>query len=489
GNVELIAKKPGLAVYGADARIPEINYVVKDKEEFKIGNVTIQALWTHCHTKGSISYYAKDGTDRAVFTGDTLFLSGCGRFFEGTAADMYNSLLHILATLPVETKVYCGHEYTKANLQFAHHVEPDNPHVTQKLQWCMDDNVKITIPGTIGEELLCNPFLRVNEPSLQAFTGKSDPIDVMHVLRDPHSIVVMAPKFKKAKLKAALFKLQDTHQKRQHATEVHEKKEAAIAASAKKAQQGANGSTIQKAQQLKAQKKAMSKLPPPPYNDQDTILLVGEANFSFAKSLALEILNRGDTMTATTLDSFSTMTEKYTEAQENVKELEEAGATVLFEVDATKLDKIKSFKGKRFSKIIFNFPHALIRSFFESAAPFLTDTDQGDKKAGEIHVTLKSGQPYDMWNIKRLATGTGLLGVKTSFPFRPEQYSGYEHRRTIGYKEGVSQGGNAEIKNKNPKTFVFVKKMVKEADVAKEQESANIKKRKRAGEDLSDDDE
>ncbi|ORZ01850.1 hypothetical protein BCR41DRAFT_313764 [Lobosporangium transversale] len=249
----------------------------------------------------------------------------------------------------------------------------------------------------------------------------------------------------------------------------------------------------------------MSKLPPPPYNDQDTILLVGEANFSFAKSLALEILNRGDTMTATTLDSFSTMTEKYTEAQENVKELEEAGATVLFEVDATKLDKIKSFKGKRFSKIIFNFPHAgasikdqhrniisnqkLIRSFFESAAPFLTDTDQGDKKAGEIHVTLKSGQPYDMWNIKRLATGTGLLGVKTSFPFRPEQYSGYEHRRTIGYKEGVSQGGNAEIKNKNPKTFVFVKKMVKEADVAKEQESANIKKRKRAGEDLSDDDE
>jgi len=75
GNVELIAKKPGLAVFGADARIPEINYVVKDKEEFKIGNVTIQALWTHCHTKGSISYYAKDGAERAVFTGDTLFLS------------------------------------------------------------------------------------------------------------------------------------------------------------------------------------------------------------------------------------------------------------------------------------------------------------------------------------------------------------------------------------------------------------------------------
>ncbi|KAF9437051.1 hypothetical protein BGZ76_002121 [Entomortierella beljakovae] len=184
GNIELISKKPGLAVFGADARIPEINYVVKDKEEFKVGSLVIQALWTHCHTKGSVSYYVKDGSERAVFTGDTLFLSGCGRFFEGTAADMYNSLLLILATLPVETKVYCGHEYTKANLKFAAHVEPSNVHVAQKLQMVSDDSVTITVPGTIGEELLCNPFLRVNEPSLQTFTGKTDPIDVMQVLRD-----------------------------------------------------------------------------------------------------------------------------------------------------------------------------------------------------------------------------------------------------------------------------------------------------------------
>ncbi|KAF9967964.1 hypothetical protein BGZ65_012844, partial [Modicella reniformis] len=109
---------------------------------------------------------------------------GCGRFFEGTAADMYNSLLHGLATLPVETKVYCGHEYTKANLRFALHVEPNNIHVAQKLQAIINQNALITVPGTIGEELLCNPFLRVNEPALQAFTGKADPIDVMHVLRE-----------------------------------------------------------------------------------------------------------------------------------------------------------------------------------------------------------------------------------------------------------------------------------------------------------------
>ncbi|KAF9114777.1 hypothetical protein BGX27_009898 [Mortierella sp. AM989] len=312
----------------------------------------------------------------------------------------------------------------------------------------------------------------------------------------------MAPKYKKTKLKNALFKLQDNHQKRQRATEIRDMKEAALEASKKKAQQG--GSTASTAVQ-KAQKKAMSKLPPPPYYDHDTILLVGEANFSFAKCLALEILNRGDTITATTLDSFTTMSEKYGDAQQNVKELEDAGVTVLFDVDATKLNKIKSFKGKRFSKIVFNFPHAgagikdqdrnvvsnqkLMRSFFESATPFLTDTDLGDKKPGEIHVTVKTGLPYDLWNIKRLASGTGLLGNKTSFPFRTEQYPGYEHRRTIGFKEGVSQGDNVEIVNKSPKTFVFVKKTAKEADMAREEETANIKKRKRAGEDVSDDED
>ncbi|CAO3570219.1 unnamed protein product [Mortierella alpina] len=312
----------------------------------------------------------------------------------------------------------------------------------------------------------------------------------------------MAPKYKKAKLKSALMKLQDTHQKRQRATEIRDMKEAALAAGPKKAQQQQSG--VSTAAQ-KAQKKAMSKLPPPPYYDYDSILLVGEANFSFAKSLALEILNRGDTITATTLDSFTNMMEKYEDGQQNVKDLEDAGATVLFEIDATKLAKIKSFKGKRFSKIVFNFPHAgagikdqdrnvvsnqkLMRSFFEAATPFLTDTDLGDKKPGEIHVTVKTGMPYDLWNLKRLATGTGLLGNKTSFPFKPEQYPGYEHRRTIGFKEGVSQGENAEILGKSPKTFVFVKKTAKEAAMAKESETANIKKRKRAGEDVSDDDE
>ncbi|KAF9364284.1 hypothetical protein BGX34_001991 [Mortierella sp. NVP85] len=311
----------------------------------------------------------------------------------------------------------------------------------------------------------------------------------------------MAPKYKKAKLKSALIKLQDNHHKRQRATDIQARKEAALEAAKKQQQPQQQKSTAA----TKINKKALSNLPPPPYNEHDTILLVGEANFSFAKCLALEVLNRGDTITATTLDSLTNMTEKYDDAQQNIKDLEEAGATVLFEVDATKLNKVKSFKGKRFSKIVFNFPHAgagikdqdrnivsnqkLLRAFFESAAHFLTDKELGDSKPGEILITIKTGQPYDLWNIKKLATGTGLLGSKTTFPFRPEQYPGYEHRRTIGFKDGVSQGENAEIINKNPKTFVFVKTSAKEADMAQEEETANLKKRKRAGEDISDDDD
>jgi len=183
---------------------------------------------------------------------------------------------------------------------------------------------------------------------------------------------LMTPKYKKSKLKSALGKLQDTHSKRQRATQIRDQKEAALAAAPKKAallqQQQAQG--VKQASATKAQKKAMAKLPPPPYYDYDNILLVGEANFSFAKCLVLEILNRGDIITATTLDSFSTMMEKYpADAQENVKELEDAGATVVFEVDATKLNKIKSFKGKRFSKIVFNFPHAGTYFFFRSLPP------------------------------------------------------------------------------------------------------------------------
>ncbi|KAL1923119.1 uncharacterized protein VTP21DRAFT_9495 [Calcarisporiella thermophila] len=184
GNVELVSRKPGLAVYGADARIPEINFVCKHKEDFKMGSLVITPYYTPCHTRGHICYYVVDPAtqEKALFSGDTLFIGGCGKFFEGDAQDMYTNLVENLAKLPPETWVFCGHEYTRANLQFALTVDPQNEVLVNKIAWC--HNKTITVPSTIGQELSFNPFMRVNEPSIQLATCTSDPVSAMRILRE-----------------------------------------------------------------------------------------------------------------------------------------------------------------------------------------------------------------------------------------------------------------------------------------------------------------
>jgi hydroxyacylglutathione hydrolase len=120
-----------------------------------------------------------------VFTGDTLFVAGCGRLFEGTPEMMHRSLSGKLARLPLETRVYCGHEYTVANLRFAAHAEPDNRAVSAKLERAraMRERGEPTVPSTIGEELETNPFLRASEPTLAArFPGASE-VEVFAAVR------------------------------------------------------------------------------------------------------------------------------------------------------------------------------------------------------------------------------------------------------------------------------------------------------------------
>ncbi|EXX72543.1 hydroxyacylglutathione hydrolase, mitochondrial isoform X1 [Rhizophagus irregularis DAOM 181602=DAOM 197198] len=182
GNTKLVDEKPDLIVYGGDDRIPSVNKIVKDNEEFKIGQIDVKALFTICHTSGSVSFYLQDENDKAVFTGDTLFIGGCGRFFEGTAEQMHNSLNNILAKLPKDTKVYCGHEYTKSNLKFAASVEPDNEFLKQKIQWANEN--ERTVPSTIGDELEFNPFMRVDKESIKKATSKQSPVEVMAALRE-----------------------------------------------------------------------------------------------------------------------------------------------------------------------------------------------------------------------------------------------------------------------------------------------------------------
>lgn len=101
----------------------------------------------------------------------------------------------------------------------------------------------------------------------------------------------------------------------------------------------------------------------------------------------------------------------------------------------------------------------LIKSFFNSSIPFLTSQSiYPDDSNGEIHITIKSGLPYDDWNVKKLAKSTGLLLVKTTMSFSPDNYPGYVHRRTLGYKDGQSKNDNEEIIIKNPKTIILVRK-------------------------------
>ncbi|KAF6005117.1 hypothetical protein F1559_000797 [Cyanidiococcus yangmingshanensis] len=172
GNSELARRFPGLVIYGgASEDVPACTSPVHDGDEFRIAQsrLLVRVLSTPCHTRGHVCYYVRDAQAPSsapgiVFTGDTLFIGGCGRFFEGTGAHMLQAMQK-LSTLPPETFIFCGHEYTVANLEFALTVEPTNDAIKEKLkeaQRMRADN-KATIPSTIGGEQQWNVFLRASD--------------------------------------------------------------------------------------------------------------------------------------------------------------------------------------------------------------------------------------------------------------------------------------------------------------------------------------
>ncbi|KAL3832036.1 hypothetical protein ACJMK2_023716 [Sinanodonta woodiana] len=190
GNEELVKLYTGgkLEVCGGDDRIGALTRIVTHGDKIQIGKLSIQCLFTPCHTLGHICYFveAEGGEQPAVFTGDTLFIGGCGRFFEGTPDQMYIALVEILAKLPGNTRVYCGHEYTVANLKFAAHVEPNNTAIKQKISWAQSQRDKglPTVPSIISEELAFNPFMRVGDPAVQSHANSTNPLEVMGFLRE-----------------------------------------------------------------------------------------------------------------------------------------------------------------------------------------------------------------------------------------------------------------------------------------------------------------
>lgn len=182
GNQDLLRAHPGLEVVGHASdkgRIPGQTRMIEDGEEVALGSeVRARIIHNPGHTSGAISYHvaAAEGGHGAVFTGDTLFLAGCGRLFEGTPAQMHTSLAR-LAALPDATRVYCGHEYAAANLRFAAAVEPGNEAVQARARAVEQARAQgaPSVPGTMTEERATNPFLRAHVPAVAAAARAAEP--------------------------------------------------------------------------------------------------------------------------------------------------------------------------------------------------------------------------------------------------------------------------------------------------------------------------
>jgi hydroxyacylglutathione hydrolase len=172
GGVPRLLRHAQVPVFGpAGEEIAAVTAPLAEGARFTVPGIALEVtvLDVPGHTRGHIAYVAEGAGGKWLFCGDTLFAGGCGRLFEGTPAQMAASLAK-LAGLPGDTKVYCAHEYTMANLGFAAAVEPDN----EALQWRLaseagkrSDNVP-TIPSTIELERATNPFLRASAPGIVA---------------------------------------------------------------------------------------------------------------------------------------------------------------------------------------------------------------------------------------------------------------------------------------------------------------------------------
>lgn len=158
----------GAKVWGpARENIPGRDVALKDGEIIQVLGLDWQVIDVPGHTLGHIAYYQATAEPR-LFCGDTLFAGGCGRIFEGTAAQMHNSLQR-LAALPDNTQIYCTHEYTQSNLRFAQAVEPHNPAIAERLSsvTALRAEDRISLPSTLALERATNPFLRADEPAVK----------------------------------------------------------------------------------------------------------------------------------------------------------------------------------------------------------------------------------------------------------------------------------------------------------------------------------
>lgn len=173
GGIDALVARYDVPVYGpAQSPFKGVTHPLHDGDSLELFGHTLEIKQIPGHTLDHISYFSPSDTPQ-IFCGDTLFLAGCGRIFEGTAQQMYAAMRYFLS-LPDATEVYCTHEYSLANLAFAKAVEPDNAAITQVTEQCqaLRDNAKPTLPTTIAQERRINPFLRSDQPDVIAAAQK-----------------------------------------------------------------------------------------------------------------------------------------------------------------------------------------------------------------------------------------------------------------------------------------------------------------------------
>ncbi|MCA8930928.1 MAG: hydroxyacylglutathione hydrolase [Rhodospirillaceae bacterium] len=187
GGAPALKARYGARVVGPQSdrgRLPDLDQGVGDGDSVAIGTATARVIATPGHTSGHIAFWVEAAN--AVFCGDTLFSLGCGRVFEGTYPEMWESLLALRA-LPDDTLVYCGHEYTEANGRFAESVDPGNAALEAEIaeDRALRARGEATVPCHLGVEKRTNPFLRADDPGLAAALGMAgkDAAEVFAVLR------------------------------------------------------------------------------------------------------------------------------------------------------------------------------------------------------------------------------------------------------------------------------------------------------------------
>ena len=188
-GIEEILKYKKVEVYGPKNNVNSITKRVKQNDVFNLIGLKFEVIETPGHTLDHIAFYCLKDEKSILFCGDTLFSGGCGRVFEGTYSQMYESLKK-LSKLPEDTQIFCGHEYTSSNLQFACAVEPNNQYIKEYNEEIIEKikNGVPSLPSSLKIEQMINPFIRCNEENLidninKKFGEVSSEIEIFSTLR------------------------------------------------------------------------------------------------------------------------------------------------------------------------------------------------------------------------------------------------------------------------------------------------------------------